>query len=109
MIDIEAERVVTLTEAAELIPRRRQHKKCHRATIFRWTRHGLKGVVLESIPIGGTRFTSREALKRFFQRLAEVDSQSAGPAPSPPKSPKPTAMRRDAVAAARRRMARAGK
>ncbi|MDY0169429.1 MAG: DUF1580 domain-containing protein [Thermoguttaceae bacterium] len=108
MIDIETEQVKTLTEAANLIPRRRQGKRCHRATIFRWTRDGLKGVKLESIPIGGTRCTSVEAIKRFFARLAELDSgDSAAAVPAATKSPKPTAARKKSVEAARRRLARA--
>jgi hypothetical protein len=40
---------------------------------------GCKGVVLESIEIGGTRCTSREALARFFERLTAVKRGEAVP------------------------------
>ena len=77
MIDIESERVISLTEAAEHLPRRRGSKKPHVATLYRWASRGLRGVQLESIPIGGTLCTSAEALQRFFERLAELRKPAA--------------------------------
>jgi hypothetical protein len=35
---------------------------------------GLWGVRLETIRVGGTLCTSRQALERFFARLAETDA-----------------------------------
>ena len=49
----------------------------HVSTLYRWATAGCRGVVLESIQVGGTRCTSREALQRFFERL----SQPARPGP----------------------------
>ncbi len=41
-------------------------------TISRWCLHGRRGVVLESLKVGGGgRVTSEEAIERFFQRCAE--------------------------------------
>ncbi len=73
MIDIQTEQVVSLTEAAKskCLPRRRQGKRPHVATLFRWATVGVRGVVLETIQCGGTRCTSLEALQRFFDRCTD--------------------------------------
>jgi hypothetical protein len=70
MIDTQVETAITLTRAADDLPRRRRGRKTHVSTLFRWSTVGCKGVVLETIQIGGTRCTSREALQRFFERLS---------------------------------------
>jgi hypothetical protein len=69
MIDSNKEDVITLTEAAQLIPRRRGGKKCDPSCIYRWTSRGIKGIRLEFVQIGGTRCTSRQALARWFSKL----------------------------------------
>jgi len=73
-IDILGEKIITLKQAAEKIPQRRRGKRPHISCIYRWTTHGLRGVILKSIQIGGTRCTSEEALARFFERLTYADS-----------------------------------
>jgi hypothetical protein len=70
MIDHSTERIISLTEAAKRCPKRRGGKRPHVSCIYRWTTTGCRGVILESIQIGGTRCTSEEALGRFFQRLS---------------------------------------
>ena len=78
MIDPLNEQVVSLSDAAKLLPGRRQSKRPHISCIYRWTVNGCSGVVLESIQVGGTRCTSHEALARFMSRLtAAVDKPSA--------------------------------
>ena len=69
MIDPNTEHLISLAEAARLLPRRRAGKRPHVSCIYRWTTSGCKGVVLESLQVGGTRCTSREALARFFEAL----------------------------------------
>ncbi|QDU28458.1 hypothetical protein ETAA8_35580 [Anatilimnocola aggregata] len=64
------ETIVTLAEAAALLPRRRAGKKVHTSCVYRWTTSGCRGVILESLQVGNTRCTSREALERFFAALA---------------------------------------
>jgi hypothetical protein len=73
------EEVISLPTAAKLLPRRRGGKKVHTSTIYRWTVTGLRGIVLESLQIGGTRCTSREALQRFFERLNRVPTFHRSP------------------------------
>lgn len=80
MIELESETVLSLTEAAAHLPRRRAGKRPHVATMYRWAQRGLRGVKLETIRVGGTLCTSLEALQRFCARLTESDS-AAGAAP----------------------------
>ena len=65
MIDSTQETLITLKVAGEVLGR-------HVATIHRWASHGVRGVVLETLQVGGTRCTSREALQRFFERLSSI-------------------------------------
>lgn len=81
MIDISTETVLSFTEAAARLPRRRRGKKPHIATLYRWAERGLKGVHLETIQVGGTCCTSLEALQRFFDGLTKPRSD----APPPPQ------------------------
>jgi len=59
-INIVSEQLVTLTEAAKLLPDRPSS-----TTMWRWSRKGVGGKVLETITIGGKVYTSVEALQRF--------------------------------------------
>jgi hypothetical protein len=72
MLDTASESLLTLAEAADQLPRRRRGRKTHVSSLYRWTVSGCRGVVLESIQVGGTRCTSREALERFFDRLSGI-------------------------------------
>src|SRR5262249_3689525 len=70
MIDVAVEPLITLTEAAALVPRRRRGRKTSVTTLCRWASSGVRGVVLESIQVGGSRCTSIGALQRFFDSLS---------------------------------------
>ena len=96
-----SESLVSLTDATKLLPRRRKGRKPNISTLYRWTTIGVRGVVLESVQVGGTRCTSREALDRFFSSLT---ARSAG---SPPPAPDHRVDRR-AVAQAERVLDAAG-
>ena len=72
MIDAKTEDLLSLADAARVLPRRRGGKRVHVATVYRWSTCGLRGVALETLQVGGTRCTSREALQSFFERLAAV-------------------------------------
>ena len=77
MINIDTETVVTFREASKKLPIRREGKKPHVATFYRWSKCGLRGVCLETIQVGGTLCTSLEALQRFFDRLSHGGSPAA--------------------------------
>jgi len=99
-IDSLSEELVSLTEAARILPKRRRGKRPHTATLYRWTVRGCRGVILESMQCGGTRCTSRQALQRFFDALTALAAGDPAAAPAPtPARPKPRA--RDVAAAAK--------
>lgn len=81
MISFATERLLTMGEAARMLPRFRQGKRVDITTIFRWALRGVKGVKLETIQIGGRKCTSAEALQRFFEALTV---QAAGGAVEDP-------------------------
>ena len=68
-IDFQRETLLGLSEAARTLPRGRNGKRLHVSTLHRWVGRGLRGVVLETIRVGGRRYTSTQALQRFFDRL----------------------------------------
>jgi len=80
MIDLAIEEVLTLTEAATRLPRRRAAKRPHVATLYRWATRGCRGIRLETIRVGGTLCTSVEALQRFCERLSDPDGSEASAA-----------------------------
>lgn len=93
MIDPNVETILSLSGAAKDLPARRGGKRPHVSCLYRWTTAGCRGVVLESIQIGGTRCTSREALGRFFRRLTAASGSTSD------KQQTPAARRRHAAAA----------
>jgi hypothetical protein len=103
MIDALTEYVVSLSDATKLLPARRGGKRPHVSCIYRWTVSGCKGVVLESVQVGGTRCTSREALARFFQRLGNASGLQADR-----HNPRSPARRARDVAQADRELIQAG-
>lgn len=60
-----SERLLPLNEAAEYLPRR-SGKKVHYSTLYRWATKGARGRKLETVLVGGVRYTSLEALERFI-------------------------------------------
>jgi len=76
------------------LPRRRRGKKCHVSTLYRWASVGCRGVRLETVQIGATCCTSREALQRFFESLTANRSGIVGPGVvSPPLRPRTASKR----------------
>jgi hypothetical protein len=94
MIDITTEKIITLPEAAAMLPARRGGRKVHVSTLFRWAQKGSRGVRLEVVRIGSALHTSKEAMQRFCDRLTEVN-----PVPVPAEVATP-ASRREAHAKA---------
>lgn len=62
MIEIAAEQLLSLKDAARRLPGR-----LHYSTIFRWATTGTRYGRLETVVIGGQRYTSIEALQRFAE------------------------------------------
>lgn len=71
-IDAARESVLSFGEAARYVGNLKGGKALSFQTLFRWATKGCSGVVLESICIGGTRCTSKEALHRFFDGVTRA-------------------------------------
>jgi hypothetical protein len=82
MIEISAETLLTMAQATRLRPLGRLGRPTHPSTIYRWISRGVRGIRLESIRLGGTTYTSREALQRFADRLTTEPDLPAAPSTS---------------------------
>ena len=74
-IDLSAETPITLADAARTLP----GGAVHVSTIHRWRMKGCRGVRLETFLRGGIRYTTNEAVARFF---AATTAAADGDAPS---------------------------
>lgn len=92
-LSLREETLIPFQRAPALLP-----KRPHIATLHRWRVRGVRGVVLETCLIGGTRYTSHEALQRFIDAttvaadggrygpLVRADPTNAGAAMRPSAS-----------------------
>ena len=64
-INTDVEQLLTAKQACEAFP-----TPVAMPTVWRWMLKGTRGVVLESIRIGGRRYTSVEACSRFIEASA---------------------------------------
>lgn len=64
------ENVYTLPEVAKILPSL-NGRRIHSGTVWRWARHGVHGIKLETQQIGGRTVTTPEALARFLAALDE--------------------------------------
>ena len=80
--DTLAEKPLSAADAAKL-HRRLTGRSVSIRTLYRWMSKGRNGVVLQHVKMAGQKYTSAEALNRFFNRSAAVSVQS--PQASRPK------------------------
>lgn len=73
-INVQTERLRSFSEVPSTLASRPNI-----STIHRWRLRGVRGIKLESIMIGGVRYTSDEALQRFFDRTTAVADGTAQP------------------------------
>ena len=78
MIDIEREHLIAIRDVPRHLPPKGNGRRLHISAVYRWMSRGVRGVVLESVRIGGTAYTTREALQRFADRLNDT---RGGPTP----------------------------
>jgi hypothetical protein len=72
------EQLLSLSEAARSQPVRRNV-----STLWRWVQRGVRGVRLQTILVGGRRYTSREALERFSMEVTAAADGKSPPARTP--------------------------
>ena len=78
MIDIANETVIPIAEAPHQIPGRPSL-----ATVWRWVLCGTRAGKLESVLIGGRRFTSLESIQRFARQSTAAADGDTPPARTP--------------------------
>jgi hypothetical protein len=78
VIDILVENLRALPAVPGILPASRDGRPVHLSSVYRWTTVGIRGVVLETIQVGGRRLTSVEALQRFAERLSARTGAGAG-------------------------------
>jgi hypothetical protein len=71
VINVAVENVVALSELPDRIPPR-AGRRLSIPSVYRWSTRGIRGVVLETVQIGGTRYTSMEAFQRFTNALTAL-------------------------------------
>ncbi len=74
-----SESLLTLSAAAREMPNSRGGRGVNVSTLWRWVQRGSHGVRLESVMIGGIRYTSREALERFVAATTAAADGTAIP------------------------------
>ena len=65
------ETIISVAGAASERPRRRRGRRVHVSWVYCWSTRGCRGVVLETLHLGGARCGSKEALRRIFERFSE--------------------------------------
>jgi hypothetical protein len=81
MLDILSESIVPLSEVSSLIPTHPSY-----SAVYRWHRDGIRGVHLETVLIGGSICTSREALQRFLRDTNAAAAREADGRRSAPRT-----------------------
>jgi Protein of unknown function (DUF1580) len=76
MIDIVAEHLIPIREVPRHLPCRRTGRRVHISAVYRWIGRGVGGVQLESVKVGGSTYTTTEALQRFSDRLSHPNTDS---------------------------------
>lgn len=79
MINIESEELISLAEAAGMVPSGRKGRSPDVKTVYAWTTGGCRGVVLESLQAAGRRVTSKEAVRRFIHELTAASRPGRAP------------------------------
>ncbi len=74
-IDLNQEQPITLSQVPIHVPRR-GGKKVHSSTVYRWATKGARGRMLESVLVGGIRYTTIEAVRRFLSANSQIVSMA---------------------------------
>jgi len=81
MIDLTKEQLITFKEATRILPKRPNGRHLHISAIYRWATKGTRGIVLESLRLGGRSYTTIQALQRYGDRLASAGKESVSNTP----------------------------
>lgn len=73
------EELIAICEIPRRLPRRIHLSTCHR-----WYKRGVRGRKLETVLVGGRRFTSAQALVRFVEAISNRESDPQLPTTAVP-------------------------
>jgi len=90
-IDPLTEELLSMKDAAALLPKRRGGAKVSLTSLWRWSTRGAKGVRLETVRVGSSVYTTRAALRRF------IEARTAAAGGTVPQAPAPSTRSRRAV------------
>lgn len=79
MIDLSNEQLIHIRNVPKLLPKRPNGKRVHISAVYRWIQRGICGVRLEVVKIGGSTYTSVEALQRFCKPSHEEHVPTSTP------------------------------
>jgi hypothetical protein len=102
MIAVGTETLLTFSQVASELPRRRQGKRVSTVTLWRWATKGVCGITLETLRTPSGRVTTREALTRFLEALTQQCQSGAGSSRAAPCRYRSPARRRNASEQAER-------
>jgi len=75
-IDLGQETLIPVGQIPKLLPPRPNGKRVHISACYRWITRGIRGVKLEVVRIGGSTYTSHEAIARFAAHLSLPNDSS---------------------------------
>lgn len=78
MIRIGDKNLVPLTQVPKLLPVRASGKPVHISAVYRWVQRGVRGTRLETLKVGGTTYTTLEALQRFAEAATQSGQEASG-------------------------------
>lgn len=97
MLRIGDDNLIPLSQVPRIFPTRSNGKTVHISAVYRWAQRGVRGVRLETLKVGGTSYTSIEAVQRFAEELTRASRPSSGdlsePAPSRARAMRSSASR----------------
>lgn len=78
MIRIGDNNLVPLSQVPKLLPVRASGKPVHISAVYRWVQRGVRGTRLETLKVGGTTYTTLEALQRFAEAATRAGQEASG-------------------------------
>jgi hypothetical protein len=82
-IDPVSDVLLTLPQAAALFPSRRAGSKVSTSTLWRWYTRGSRGVRLEVARVGGSVYTTADAIRDFVTARSVAGGAPVPQAPTP--------------------------
>lgn len=79
-IDITKEKLILFSQLPNHLPPQPSGKKIHLSACYRWKNQGLVGIRLRTVFVSGNRYTSAEAVNKFWAEVtaAKDGRRSAG-------------------------------